>query len=68
MDGRAFREHQLQTPAIAEIPVIVFSAYRDVARTAGELHAAGHLAKPLKLTELLRTIQEHCTNGAPPPG
>jgi CheY-like chemotaxis protein len=67
MDGREFREHQLQTPAIAEIPVIVFSAYRDVARTAGDLNAAGHLEKPLKLTDLLRTIQRHCTNGVPQP-
>ena len=66
MDGREFREHQLQTPAIAEIPVILFSAYRDLARTASDLNAAGHLAKPLKLTELLLTVQRHCTNGAPP--
>jgi CheY-like chemotaxis protein len=63
MDGRAFREQQLKTPDLAEIPIIVFSAYRDVARTAADLKAAGHLAKPLRLTELLETVRRHCTNG-----
>ena len=66
MDGRSFREHQLQTPELAAIPVVVFSAYRDVAKTAGELNAAGHLPKPVKLSELLRTVQEHCTNSGSP--
>ena len=65
MDGRSFREHQLQTPQIAGIPVVVFSAYRDVAKTASDMNAAGHLSKPLKLPDLLRTVQQHCTNGAP---
>ena len=63
MDGRAFREHQLQDPGIAEIPIVVFSAYRDVAKTAGELNAVGHLPKPLRLEDLLRTVRLHCTNG-----
>jgi len=60
MDGRAFREHQLQKPELATIPIVVFSAYRDVAKTAGELNAAGHLAKPVKLPDLLRTVQQYC--------
>jgi CheY-like chemotaxis protein len=69
MDGRSFREEQLQTPELASIPVVLFSAYRDVAKTAGELNAAGHLAKPLNLTMLLQTVQRHCSNGStlPPP-
>jgi len=67
MDGRSFREQQLQTPELAGIPVVVFSAYRDVAKTAGELNATGHLAKPLDLTALLQTVQRHCSNGAPVP-
>ena len=67
MDGRSFREEQLQTPELASIPVVLFSAYRDVAKTADELHAAGHLAKPLNLTTLLQTVRRHCSNGAPAP-
>ena len=68
MDGRAFREHQLQMPALAAIPVILFSAYRDVAKTATDLNAAGHLSKPLKLPHLLRTVQQYCLNGPAPAG
>jgi CheY-like chemotaxis protein len=60
MDGRSFRERQLQIPTLAAIPVVVFSAHRDVAQTAAEMHAAAHLMKPVKLTELLRTVQKHC--------
>jgi len=61
MDGRTFREQQLQMPQIAAIPVIVFSAYRDVAVAASEMNAAGHLEKPLRLPDLLRKVRQHCT-------
>jgi len=67
MDGRSFREQQLQIPALAEIPIVVFSAYQDVAKTAVALNAVGHLAKPLRLPDLLRTVERHCRNGTPPP-
>jgi len=62
MDGRSFRERQLQIPKLAQIPVVVFSAYQDVAKTAVALNAAGHLHKPLKLPDLLRTVQRHCAH------
>ncbi|HVR63533.1 MAG TPA: response regulator [Polyangia bacterium] len=60
MDGRAFREEQLANPGLSEIPVIVFSAYRDLERTADELQAVAHLPKPLKLSELLRLVRQYC--------
>jgi CheY-like chemotaxis protein len=66
MDGKSFREHQLQTPGLAGIPVVIFSAYQDLAKTADELRAAGHLPKPLKLTDLLRLVREHCPGDEPP--
>lgn len=56
MDGWAFRAEQLKDPGLAAIPVIVFTAYgapRDIAR---QLDAAGALKKPLRLEELLSTI------------
>ena len=60
MDGRAFREEQLRTPALAEIPVVVVSAYRDVeARSAG-LEAKAHLTKPLQIEDLLRVARQYC--------
>ena len=62
MDGRAFRERQLADPALSEIPVVIFSAYQDLAKTADELHVAAHLTKPLKLPELLRLVEAHCAS------
>jgi CheY-like chemotaxis protein len=62
MDGRTFRERQLDSPKLAAIPVIVFSAYRDVAAAAIEMKAVGHLEKPLRLPDLLRQVRQYCTN------
>jgi CheY-like chemotaxis protein len=67
MDGRSFREQQLQDPDLSAIPVIVLSAYRDVARNATELNVAGYLEKPLKLQTLLQLVRQHCTGGAAEP-
>jgi CheY-like chemotaxis protein len=56
MDGWAFRGEQQKDADLASIPVIVFTAYgspRDIAR---QLDAAGFLKKPLRLEELLSTI------------
>jgi CheY-like chemotaxis protein len=60
MDGRSFREEQLADPELSGIPVVVFSAYQDVAVAARELRAAAHLKKPLRLPDLLRLVEEHC--------
>jgi CheY-like chemotaxis protein len=60
MDGRSFREEQLRDPRLAAIPVIVVSAYRDVAKNAAELAVAHYLPKPLKLPVLLDLVQQHC--------
>src|SRR6185436_17517642 len=40
MDGQSFREQQLQTPELAAIPVVVFSAYRDVEKTTTGIAAS----------------------------
>ncbi len=68
MDGRAFRERQLESPNLAAIPIIVVSAYRDLAKTAVELRAVGHLEKPLRLPDLLRTVRRYCASDSGPPG
>jgi CheY-like chemotaxis protein len=60
MDGRAFRQEQLRDAALASIPVIVLSAYRDVAKNAADLAVEHYLAKPLKLAALLALVQKHC--------
>lgn len=58
MDGVEFREHQLRDPAIAGIPVLLFTAAgaHDLARTPG---LAGLIAKPVRLTDLLDAVAAH---------
>jgi DNA-binding response OmpR family regulator len=59
LDGRGFREEQRRDPALAAIPVIVLSAFPDVAALAAELEVAAHLAKPLNLRALLALVRRH---------
>ena len=59
MDGRTFREQQLQRPGLSEIPVLIISASKDAERTAEELHT-GHLTKPVNLKVLLQVVRHHC--------
>jgi len=60
MDGREFRKHQLEDPALAAIPVVVISAFRDLDEIAKELAPVGHFKKPLKLKDFLNIVQTHC--------
>lgn len=56
MDGWGFREHQRRLPDLAEVPVIVLSATRDLTAKAQALEAAQVFAKPFDLGDLLGTI------------
>ena len=60
MDGKTFRDEQVRDPLLADIPVIIISAFRDSANMARELHVPNHLPKPLNLDLLLEMIQENC--------
>ena len=59
MDGREFREQQVQSPALADIPVIVISAYNDVGEQARAL-GVDHLRKPLAMRGLLDAVRRYC--------
>lgn len=59
MDGRSFREQQLQRPDLSDIPVIVISAHLDHT-VANDLNAAAYLRKPVKLAEVLRSVRTYC--------
>lgn len=63
MDGQTFRAEQRADPALASIPVVVISAYRDVERYANDL-AAECLPKPVRLDALLATARRHCDDPA----
>ena len=61
MDGKAFRLAQLQSPEHASIPVVVITAFRDVAQTLQEMEAVDLLKKPFKLQELLGLAKRYCS-------
>jgi CheY-like chemotaxis protein len=56
MDGWEFRRRLNGHPA-ADIPVIVVSADRDVARKAATINADGYIAKPFDLDDLIDVVQ-----------
>jgi CheY-like chemotaxis protein len=60
MDGQVFRERQLEDPALSRIPVVVISAYKDVAAIVESMQVDTYLPKPLKLREFLEVVQRHC--------
>lgn len=64
MDGQAFREEQLQDPALSRIPTVVMSAYTEGQRIADRVRATAYLKKPLKLDQFLEAVRRHCTHGS----
>jgi CheY-like chemotaxis protein len=58
MDGWHFRNHQLQDPDFAKIPVVVITADGNAAQKAKAMNAAAGLKKPIDLDRFLTTIEE----------
>jgi CheY-like chemotaxis protein len=56
MDGIQFRAEQLKSATLADIPVVVVSAYGQVTR-AKSLHVEDYLPKPVDLDRLLAVIE-----------
>lgn len=57
MDGWGFRAEQDKVPALASIPVVLFTAHGVPDATSTQLGAAGLLRKPIRLTALLAEIE-----------
>ena len=57
MDGWHFRAAQRTMPKVADVPVIVLSATRDLATKVQSLAPAEVFAKPFDLERLLGTIE-----------
>jgi CheY-like chemotaxis protein len=57
LDGEGFLRAMRSDPNTAGIPVVVLTGHPAARRIAAELGAAGCLAKPVELLELLRAIQ-----------
>jgi CheY-like chemotaxis protein len=59
MSGWEFRAAQCEDPALAEIPVIVLSAGRDLSVGAASVRAVSYLPKPVDLDVLLDTVSRY---------
>lgn len=64
MDGPQFRAQQRRDPSISAIPVVLLSGDVSFSDRARALDAAGTLAKPVRLDDLIATVIRHC--GRPP--
>ena len=60
MSGEEFRNAQLATPDIRNIPVIVVSAHHDATRIARRMQVVGCLPKPVDLDRLTDVVEKHC--------
>ena len=58
MDGPPFRAEQRRSPSLADIPVLIVSAAIDLQWQAERLGAAGSIAKPYEMDELIKTINQ----------
>jgi CheY-like chemotaxis protein len=56
MNGWDFRARQRADPALAEIPVLLMSAGGHLAAVSDELSAAGHVTKPVDVSDLLAKV------------
>src|SRR5258708_3069574 len=57
MDGFRFRDEQRRRASIADIPVIILSAVRDLHQKTVGLAPAAVIPKPFDLDEVLETVQ-----------
>jgi CheY-like chemotaxis protein len=55
-DGWELRRAQLAEPALAAIPVLVFSSFDSGPRNVADLRAAGFITKPFTIAELLAAL------------
>jgi CheY-like chemotaxis protein len=68
MNGRQFRQHQLQDPDLANIPVVLVSGAFDLPRAAVALEVAAYLAKPVECGSLVRAVHAIALGNAIGPG
>ncbi|HXH24763.1 MAG TPA: response regulator [Vicinamibacterales bacterium] len=59
-DGYWFREQQLRDPAIAHIPVLVFTGASDADAARQQLRVDEVLHKPVAVDDLLAALSRHC--------
>ena len=66
LDGEGFLRELRSDPGTAGVPVVILSGHPAGGRKASELGAAGYLAKPVELVELIGAV-ERAGGAAPAP-
>jgi CheY-like chemotaxis protein len=59
LNGWDFRRKQKSDPALAGIPVVLMSAGAHIAAATGDLDAAGSVAKPVELSDLVAKVRRY---------
>ena len=59
MNGWDFRRLQKRRAALANIPVVLMSAGAQIAFAVEDLDAAGYVAKPVEIDDLLDKVERH---------
>lgn len=60
LNGEQFRLEQLRRPELAQIPVVVMSADRQVTEKATQIRADGFLRKPVDIDSVLDVVRKYC--------
>jgi CheY-like chemotaxis protein len=58
MDGRAFREEQIKRAELANIPVVLISAFENLQNSAKTMQVDGYLRKPLSVSDVLELVEK----------
>ncbi|WP_224363627.1 response regulator [Hyalangium versicolor] len=66
MDGKTFRQELLRHPGLANIPVVVISAFRDARKLIEDMQVSGLLQKPFKVHELVDVTRRYCLSRSSP--
>lgn len=59
VDGWTFRRKQLKMPEVADVPVLLVTAYDTDPRTK-RLHADASITKPIDFSRLIDAVQRNC--------
>lgn len=59
MDGREFRQQQLQDPRLAAIPVVIMSADSAPSSQENDLGISQYLSKPADVADILDVVSQH---------
>jgi CheY-like chemotaxis protein len=58
-DGWQFRRAQLADPALAGVPVVVFSSFSNGPRNVADLRVSGFITKPFTIGQLLTALKKY---------